>query len=216
MKTIQKLQYITQAKTPELILKEVNEVLDAGVLWLQLRIKDKSIDYLKIAEVVQKITQQYKATLIINDRVDVAKQINADGVHLGLTDTPIPEARIILGENKIIGGTANTLADAKNVELFKADYIGLGPYQHTTTKSNLSPVLGLKGYQDIIPKTKTYGWDILSFNIPIIAIGGLQLNDIDLLKSQTGIFGIAVSSLIYNAKHKKSVVQKILQLLDEK
>ena len=212
---IQKLQYITQSKTEETIVSEVRSVLDAGITWVQLRIKDESLNYLKIAKQVKQLTDQYKANLIINDKVEIAKQINACGIHVGLTDTPIKEVRKILGKNKIIGGTANTFADAKNVELFGADYIGLGPFKATTTKKILSPILGLKGYEEIIPKNEPYGWQFLLFNIPIIAIGGLEIKDIKQLKQNTGIHGIALSGLIYNSENRKELVTEIKNILHD-
>jgi len=212
--TITKIQYITQSKTEETILSEVNNVLEAGVTWVQLRIKDETLDYVSIAKQVKVITDSYKATLIINDRVGIAREIDADGVHVGLTDMPIQEVRKILGHNKIIGGTANTLADAKNIELFGADYIGLGPFKRTTTKKVLSPILGIEGYKDIIPKTEPYGWQTLLFNIPIVAIGGLEIEDVEELKEQTGIHGIALSGLIYNSKNKSELISQLNQVLN--
>lgn len=213
MKAISKIQYITQSKTENLILDEVKTVLKAGIDWVQLRVKNDSLDILPLAQQVKQLTDEYKATLIINDRVALAKQIDADGVHLGLDDMPIDEARKVLGENKIIGGTANTLADAKNVELLGGDYIGLGPFRPTTTKQKLSPILGIEGFKSIIPKTETYGWDILNFNIPIVAIGGLQTEDVKLLKQQTAIYGVALSSLIYNSKQKKQLISQLYNIV---
>jgi len=206
---ITKLHYITQSKTELTILSEVESVLKAGINWVQLRIKDKSLDYLKIAKEVKILTDQYSATLIINDNIEICKQINACGVHVGLSDTPIIEVRKALGKNKIIGGTANTLADVKNVELFGADYIGLGPFKHTTTKKVLSPILGIEGYKNIIPKTEPYGWQALLFNIPIVAIGGLEIEDIKELKEKTGIHGVALSGLIFNSDTKKELVTEL-------
>jgi len=211
---ISKLHYITQSRAEETILSEVKAVLEAGVTWVQLRIKDETLDYLSIAKQVKVITDSYNATLIINDKVEIAKEINAHGVHVGLTDMPIQEVREIVGQNKIIGGTANTLADAKNIELFGADYIGLGPFKHTTTKKVLSPILGLEGYKNIIPKIEPYGWQTLLFNIPIVAIGGLEIEDIKELKEQTGIYGVALSGLIYNSKNKSELISQLNQILN--
>jgi len=215
MKLISKIQYITQSKTEKAILSEVKEALEAGVNWIQLRIKDEALNYLSIAQKVKEITDSFKAVLILNDKVELVNIVGAHGVHVGLEDMPIQEVRKIIGENKIIGGTANTLADAKNVELFGADYIGLGPFKTTKTKKVLSPILGLEGYKNIIPKTETYGWQTLLFNIPIIAIGGLEVNDINELKTQTGIHGIALSGLIYNSKSRKELVTEIKNILHD-
>jgi thiamine-phosphate pyrophosphorylase len=108
--------------------------------------------------------QEYLATFIINDNVHLAKQLDADGVHLGLSDE---EARLILGKTKIIGGTANTLKMLQRTAE-NCDYIGLGPYQFTT-KQHLSPILGLEGYRSIIEQMKA------KHPNPIYAIGGITL-----------------------------------------
>ena len=214
MKKISKIQYITQAKTEELILSEVKFVLEAGIDWIQLRIKDEALDYLEIAKKVKLLTDEFNAILIINDKVEIAKQIEAHGVHVGLEDMSIEQVRETLGENKIIGGTANTFADAKNVELFGADYIGLGPFRKTYTKKKLSPVLGLQKYEEIIPKKEPYGWQFLLFNIPIVAIGGLEVKDVELLKQKTGVHGIALSGLIYNSDNKLELIKELKEILN--
>jgi len=213
MKQISKIQYITQSKTEKGILEEVNDVLNAGIDWIQLRIKDDLLDFLSIAKQVKVLTDKFQATLIINDKVDIVNQIDADGVHVGLTDMPIQKVRELIGSGKIIGGTANTIVDCKNVELFGADYIGLGPFRTTSTKKNLSPILGIESYQSIIPKNTSYGWDILNFNIPIVAIGGLKVNDIQLLIEQTAIYGVALSSLIYQSTNKKELIEELNRII---
>ena len=111
-------------------------------------------------------------------------------VNLGKTDLCPLDARILLGKNKIIGGTANTLDDCINLVQKKVNYIGLGPYQDTNTKKNLSPILELKGYQNIIRNLRN-----MNINIPIYAIGGIVVKDFDLLKN-VGVSGLAVSSLL--------------------
>jgi thiamine-phosphate pyrophosphorylase len=213
MKQISKIQYITQSQSENDILEEVYSVLNAGVNWVQLRIKDDSLDFLVIAKQVKALTDKHQATLIINDNVDVVKQIDADGVHVGLTDMPIQKVREVIGFDKIIGGTANTIVDCKNIEFYGADYIGLGPFRATLTKKKLSPILGIEGYKSIIPKNTAYGWDILNFNIPIVAIGGLRVDDIKLLKQQTGVYGVALSSLIYQSTNKKELVDELKNIL---
>jgi len=210
---INKLQYITQSHSEESILSEVKSILEVGVTWIQLRVKNENLDYLGIAKQVKLLTDEWEATLIINDRVDIAIEVDAHGVHVGLTDMPIKEVRALIGKGKIIGGTANTFVDAKNAELFGADYIGLGPFRETTTKKGLSPILGLKGYKDIIPKTETYGWQTLTFNIPIVAIGGLKVDDISELKNETGIHGVALSGLIFNAENKTKLIRELKEIL---
>ena len=191
----EKIQYISQGETLEEQLANICKALDAGCKWIQLRYKNKSLEeVLFLAKKVQKICRAYDAKLIINDHVQVAWQINADGVHLGLEDISVKEARTLLKENKIIGGTANTLEDVLKRVNEKCDYIGLGPYRFTATKEKLSPILGIEGYEAILNELKRRNIDI-----PIYAIGGLEEDDFEKLE-ETGVFGVAVSGLI--AHHK--------------
>lgn len=166
-----------------------------GCRWIQFRVKDKSYnEYLHLARITKSVCDQYNATLIINDRVDIAKEINANGVHLGKNDTPVQEARNILGESFIIGGTANTLEDIRILNVYEIDYIGVGPFRFTTTKENLSPVIGVSGYVKIIKECRNLG-----IQLPLIAIGGITISDVNTL-FQLGLHGIAVSSFIANAE----------------
>jgi thiamine-phosphate pyrophosphorylase len=192
---IEKLQYITQETETLSHIDCVREACIAGVKWVQLRVKDKTDEeYLTIAKEAKIICDLYDVILIINDNVAVAKEINAHGVHLGKADMYISEARSILGEDAIIGGTANTLKDVERLIEQKANYIGLGPYSLTETKKNLSPVLGLAGYDEILNELKTY---YSLDETPIIAIGGIDLYDVEPIL-RTGIYGVAVSGLITN------------------
>ncbi len=187
----EKIQYVSQGETPEQQLANISKALDAGCKWIQLRYKNKSIlEVLTLAKMVQKICKSYDAKLIINDHVQVAWQINADGVHLGLDDISVMEARTLLKENKIIGGTANTLEDVLKRVNEKCDYIGLGPFRFTATKEKLSPILGIEGYQEILNELKNRNIDI-----PIYAIGGLETEDFEKLE-EVGVYGVAVSGLI--------------------
>lgn len=186
-----KLQYISQGNTTEGQRYNIHQALDNGCDWIQLRFKNgNSLELFTLAEAVKTLCEEYLATLIINDRVDLALQINADGVHLGLNDMRIKDARTLLGHHKIIGGTANTLEDVLQRLEEKCDYIGLGPFRFTSTKENLNPILGLEGYQNILNKIKEQ-----NISIPVYAIGGIELNDIENL-TDTGLHGIAVSGLV--------------------
>ncbi len=192
----EKIQYISQGKSPEEQIANIEKALDVGCKWIQLRYKNKPIEeVLTLAKMVQKICKAYDAKLIINDHVEVAYQIDADGVHLGLNDISIAEARKLLKQNKIIGGTANTIEDVLQRVHEKCDYIGLGPFRFTTTKEKLSPILGLEGYQNILCELKNR-----NIEIPIYAIGGIEEDDIEKLV-ETGVYGIAVSGLITNHNH---------------
>lgn len=199
----EKIQYVSQGETPEEQLVNIAKALDAGCKWIQLRYKNESIlEILALAKLVKNICKSYDAKLIINDHVQVAWQIDADGVHLGLDDISVKEARILLKENKIIGGTANTLEDVLQRVEEKCDYIGLGPYQFTTTKKKLSPILGIEGYKNIINELKNR-----DIEIPIYAIGGIEENDIEKLEN-TGVYGVAVSGLITNHDHPEVLFRK--------
>ncbi len=199
---ISKLQYITNGNSEIEILEEVNAVLNAGVDWVQLRIKDDNLAILSIAEKVKNLCKN-KATFILNDHVAIAKSVNADGVHLGLDDMHIQEARKILGKEKIIGGTANTQEDCFNRIKDGANYIGLGPFRHTKTKKKLSPILGINGYQSILNNEVT---------IPVVAIGGITLADMTELKNKTSVHGVALSGLIRSAANKTALVTSINEI----
>lgn len=189
----EKIQYISQGKSPEEQIANIAKALDAGCKWIQLRYKNKPVEeVLTLAKMVKKICKAYDAKLIINDHVQIAWQIDADGVHLGLDDISVKDARILLKENKIIGGTANTLEDVLQRVTEKCDYIGLGPFRFTTTKEKLSPILGLEGYQNILCELKNR-----NIEIPIYAIGGIEEKDFEKLE-ETGVYGVAVSGLVTN------------------
>lgn len=186
-----KLQYISQGSSAGEQLKHIQNALDGGCKWIQLRWKNaEKEEFISIARQVKDLCKANGAIFIINDYVDWAKEIDADGVHLGLNDTRIEEARKLLGDAKIIGGTANTFEDVLQRIEENCDYIGLGPFRFTTTKEKLSPVLGLEGYKTIINNINSTGKEV-----KIYAIGGIRAEDIEPVL-QTGIYGIAVSGLI--------------------
>lgn len=204
---LSKLQYISQGQTPREHLNHIQEILDAGVTLIQLRLKDTTFEiYKDIAVQVKELCVSYKAALIINDQPEVAQQVCANALHLGLNDMAVPDARQIVG-NMLIGGTANTIEDIRQRHQEKVSYIGLGPFRFTTTKEKLSPVLGLEGYQKIIHQMKHE-----SIHIPVYAIGGIELNDIAPI-IQTGVYGVAVSGLLTHSKNKSSLVKQINDIL---
>lgn len=203
-----KLQYISQGNTIKEQQDNIHNALDNGCSWIQLRFKtNDEKDLYRLAESTKIACDKYRADYIINDNVHLAQKINADGVHLGLTDMNIEEARQILGPKKIIGGTANTFEHVLQRAAENCDYIGLGPFQFTTTKQNLSPILGLEGYCSILEQMKTYG-----IKIPIYAIGGIGLYDIESLMT-TGIHGIAISSLITQSENPSELITKLNEKL---
>lgn len=187
-----KFQYISQGQTATSQEKNIRQALDHGAQWVQLRWKEADDQaFLKLAERIKIVCKNHNAIFIINDRVDIAKTIDSDGVHLGLHDMPIWKARRILGSKKIIGGTANTFQDVLQRTEEGCHYIGLGPFRFTSTKKKLSPVLGAIGYRNILKKLNEKNIQ----SPPIFAIGGIVLNDIPCIKT-TGIHGIALSRLV--------------------
>lgn len=201
-----RLQYISHQTEQHSYLDGIRMALEGGCRWVQLRMKGVSYpneDRMALALEAKRLCREHDAVFIIDDDVALVKQIHADGVHLGKNDMPISEARSILGQDFIIGGTANTFADVKAHYEAGADYIGCGPFRFTTTKKGLSPVLGLEGYRSIMEQMKAEG-----INLPIVAIGGITEQDVpDIM--QTGVSGIAVSGAVLNADNPIEAMRRI-------
>jgi len=189
---MEKLQYISQGITREEQELNIRKALDHGIQWVQVRWKNApENELIRLCEISRKLCSDHQAICMINDHVQISKEVDADGVHLGLKDTSVETARHLLGRNKIIGGTANTILDVLQRMQEPCDYIGLGPLRFTSTKEQLSPILGFEGYRNIIQGLKEK-----SLEIPkIFVIGGVVLNDIEQLQ-QIGIYGVAVSGQI--------------------
>lgn len=204
-----RLQFITHCNERFTHLESAQMALKGGCKWIQLRMKEANdSEWLNIGKKVGQLCKLYGATYILDDRVDLVKPLNADGVHLGKNDLPIDKARIYLGEKYIIGGTANTLTDIIMQAERGANYIGCGPFRFTTTKANLSPLLGLEGYKSIIKEMKRIG-----LHIPIYAIGGIERNDIPSIMG-TGMTGIAMSGTILRATNPEEETNLILKELE--
>ena len=203
------VQFITHHTDRYSYIDSAALALKGGCKWVQLRMKDadKELIY-NTALQIKALCQEYNATFIIDDHVDIAKSVGADGVHLGKLDMPIAEARQLLGDKFLIGGTANTFQDVKNHYEAGADYIGCGPLRYTTTKSNLSPILGYDGYQKIIEQMR-----VAQINIPIVAIGGIAESDIAHLM-QIGLNGIALSGSILRAENPINEMNNIIKLTE--
>lgn len=199
------LQFITHYTGRYTYFDSARMALEGGCRWIQLRMKEATEEEVeKEAIRVQDLCRQYGATFIIDDHVALAKKLHADGVHLGKKDMPIAEARKLLGKDFIIGGTANTFEDVQMHYAADADYIGCGPFRFTTTKKNLSPVLGLEGYRNIVSRMKEAG-----INLPIVAIGGIAFEDIPAIM-QTGVSGIALSGSILRADDPIAETRRII------
>lgn len=201
-----RLYFITMDDGPQDHLAQVRAACDVGIRWIQLRMKGAGEEeYFETAKAALSICEENGCKLMVNDRVAIAARIGAHGVHLGNEDMAIDEARKILGETCIIGGTANTIGDIRKHAGHGADYIGLGPYRHTTTKKKLSPILGLDGYRGILEQLDEEGIDI-----PVVAIGGIVQEDIAGLMD-AGVYGIAFSGLLVHAKDKSAMVRELSQ-----
>ena len=226
------LQFITHYTEKYSYIDSAKIALEGGCRWIQLRMKAVPETTLEHhALIIQEMCRNYGATFIIDDNVFLAKKIKADGVHLGKNDMPITEARRILGEDFIIGGTVNTFEDilkiidnvqvgistnsvteelkvqSSMVQQPMVNYFGCGPFRFTQTKQKLSPILGIEGYKEIVKKKNEYNIDI-----PIVAIGGIVNTDIPHIL-ETGIDGIALSSGVLRAENPIEEMKNIVSIL---
>ena len=194
------LYFITDSTgfSEEEFLRRTEEALKGGASLLQLREKDKTTrEYIALAEKVHTLTKKYNVPLIIDDRVDVALAMGAEGVHLGQSDMPINTARKILGDDFIIGATTKTVPQALEAYQQGADYLGVGAIYPTTTK-----------VKTVITSTETLGNICSAVPIPVNAIGGLNKDNIDILKGIT-IAGICVVSAIMKADDPKQATAEL-------
>lgn len=204
---MKQVQFITHKNDRFSYVDGARMALEGGCRWIQLRMKDATDDEVReAAAVIQPLCREHEAIFLLDDRVELAKELKADGVHLGRNDMPVSEARRVLGEEFIIGGTANTFDDVERLWREGADYIGCGPFRFTTTKANLSPVLGLDGYRSIITRMDAAGIDL-----PVVAIGGILRDDIPAVMS-TGVHGIALSGAVLDAENPVEEMRRIVNL----
>ena len=185
------LYFITDSTgfSEEEFLRRIEAALRGGVTLLQLREKDRTTrKYLELARKVHALTKRYGVPLIIDDRLDIALAIGAEGVHLGQSDLPIDLARQLLGPDKIIGATAKTVPQALEAYQQGADYLGVGAIYPTTTK-----------VKTVLTSTDTLRDICAAVPIPVNAIGGLNRDNIDVL-SGIPIAGICVVSAIMKAE----------------
>ncbi|NDV84035.1 thiamine phosphate synthase [Bacteroides sp. 51] len=206
------LLFITHSTEKYNHIQSVEIALKGGCRQIQLRMKDSPLDEVEqTAYEAKALCDSYGARIYIDDHVEICKRVGATGVHLGKSDMSPSEARAILGDGFIIGSTANTFEDIHHLVTspcgLPPDYIGLGPFRFTTTKKNLSPILGLAGYRDIISQCQTAG-----IHLPILAIGGITVEDIPTLMA-TGVSGIALSSTILQAEDPIEEVRRVIKSL---
>jgi thiamine-phosphate pyrophosphorylase len=190
--------------TEEEFLCRVEEACKGGVRLIQLREKERTTrEYLALAEKVHEITRRYDIPLIIDDRVDIALAVNAEGVHVGQSDMPVAVTRRLMGNEKIVGATTKTVPQAVEAYEQGADYLGVGAIYPTTTKVKtvLTSVDTLKEIAKAVP-------------IKVNAIGGLNKDNIHILKD-SGIDGICAVSAIMKADDPKSAAKELREAFDE-
>jgi thiamine-phosphate pyrophosphorylase len=201
-------QFITHCTEKYDYFQSAEMALLGGCKWIQLRMKDVDTDEVRqVALRLKLLCKSFNAVFLLNDHVELCKEIKADGVHLGKEDMCPQKARKILGENFIIGSTCNTYKDIENLKDKPIDYIGLGPFRFTDTKKNISHILGIKGFQHIVNECNKNKIHIL-----LVAIGGITANDISPIL-QTGIKGIAISSAILQAENPMEETKRVLNCL---
>lgn len=201
------LYFITDSTnyTEEEFLFRVEAALKGGVTLLQLREKDKSTrEYLELAKKVHTIAKRYHVPLIIDDRVDVALAVDAEGVHVGASDLPVADARKLMGEDKIVGATAKTVPWAKEACAQGADYLGVGAIYPTTTK-----------VKTVLTSTDTLRDICEAVPIPVNAIGGLNQYNMDVLAG-IPIAGICVVSAIMKAADPMRAAAELKAKITEK
>ena len=205
MKSIDLSLYLVtdDSSDEEQFLNTIEEGIKGGVSVVQIREKTaETLDFYNLALKVKKITSKYNVPLIINDRVDVALAIDAEGVHVGQSDMPCDITRKLIGNDKILGVSAATISEAKKAEKDGADYIGTGAVFPTATKDD-APSITKKDLKEIVE----------SINIPVVAIGGITLdNACELL--DTGISGLSVVSAIMSAENPKKASEELLNIFN--
>ena len=207
MKLNTRLYFITDSTPYEKdeFLKRVESALKGGVTLIQLREKERTTrEYLELAKEVHEISKKYNVPLIIDDRLDIAMAVDAEGVHLGQSDLPISLGRKLFGPDKIIGATTKTVPQALEAYAQGADYLGVGAIFPTTTK-----------VKTILTSTETLNDICHAVPIPVNAIGGLNSENIDVLKG-IPIAGVCAVSAIMKADDPKAAAEKLSDAIKEK
>ncbi|MBW2482981.1 MAG: thiamine phosphate synthase [Desulfobacterales bacterium] len=186
-------------------LEVVTAAVDGGTTVVQLREKDcPTLEFIQQAQSIKAFLRKRNIPLIINDRVDIAQAVKADGVHLGQSDMPLEMAKGILGNTMIIGISAESIEDAITAEKGGADYLGISPIYATPTKTNTAPALGLEGLREIRK----------AVSLPLVGIGGLNKdNAADVIRN--GADGVAVVSAIVAADDPAAAARELKQVINE-
>lgn len=210
-KIIPSLHYVTQNMAQGRMPWEQAELAcRGGARWVSLRTKDMSYaELLPTALKTKEVCEHFGATFIVNDNVLLAKEVNADGVHLGRGDVPVDQARMFLGNEAYIGSTANNFEDIQRAVLLGADYIALGPTRFTKSKEMMSPIIGPAKF--LMIKRKCIEFKI---DIPMIATGGVAPEDLEIFLD-LGMHGIAVSSGINMSEDPTFETKDIILKLKE-
>ena len=205
MKNLDLSLYLVTDKSDDVekFLKTIEEAIKGGVSVVQIREKTAdTLDFYNLALKVKKITEKHDVPLIINDRVDVALAVDAEGVHVGQSDMPCDVTRALVGPDKIVGVSAATIEEARKAESDGADYIGAGAVFPTATKDD-APKITKKDLKEIVE----------SISIPVVAIGGITLNNAHEL-IDTGIAGLSVVSAIMSSKNPKKSSEELLKIFN--
>lgn len=182
------------------------KVLEEGIRFIQLRMKDATDEeVLTAARQLRPACNHYGALLTVDDRIHLLNTDLFDGIHVGKNDIPVAEAKKYTGKRFLLGATCNTFEDIRKAAEDGADYIGLGPFRYTTTKKNLSTIIGLEGYKQRMNSMNTEG-----LHLPVYAIGGITPQDLPDLKA-TGIHGIALSSVILESPTPEKTINQIIK-----
>lgn len=204
------LQFITNSKTVDGTIAQALQALAGGCRWVQVRMKDA--DDATVSEVVKTLLpkfNEHNAKLIIDDRVDLVKKLGAHGVHLGQNDMSPIVARVVLGDEKIIGFTVNNIRHAQEAISAPIDYIGMGPWRFTTTKQKLAPILGAEGIKSIV--SYLHQNDV---SVPVVAIGGITIDDVPEVMA-TGVSGVAISGEIAKADNPIEQTKRFIESLKQ-
>jgi len=186
------------------LLWVLQQALDGGVKGIQLREKDLvGRELFFLAEAARKLTQRYHALLLINDRIDIALAMDADGVHLSTASIPIESARALLGRQQLLGASTHSLEEAQEAERNGADFVVFGPVYFTPSKASYGSPQGLAALKKVVEK----------ISLPIYAIGGIKLENIADTR-RTGVRGVALISTVMSAADPENATKKILKLFN--
>ncbi len=201
------LLYVVTDRTwlgENLLTSQVEDTIKAGATFIQLREKDMSLDdFIREARDIKVLTDRYQVPFVINDNVEVAMAVNADGVHVGQSDMEASRVRSLIGKDKILGVSAQTVEQAVTAEKMGADYIGVGAVFATSTKTDANE-MSFGTIKAICEKV----------SIPVVAIGGIDEDNIFQLKG-SGVHGVAVISAIFSKPDIYSAAQKLYSLSKE-